>query len=353
MNPFRKFFGFFIIAFIAIPVLFVTIIAVGVTNSVVTPEFLSELPRDVIEELPVITDQLYSELEKEEYINDERTRVLINAMKKIDKTPRQLMEEVGIFFWLKNELGESLKKFGEVLRGERPPEPLHLNMSTLKKALTHNSVTQYFKAIINQLPECDNIDIEEWKDTVFKSKWSDDFDLGSFPLCRPANLEITDELVKTFQLKAIEDIQDRVDLIDNEDYCPSSFNITKVVSTVTYALFLLPLILIVLGSLVGATSMPGFFKWSGISIMIGGLSAYGLASLLENLIPVSKFGFKFHHTEFISSNFNELIYSKAANLTDMFLDKLFTPASKLGGTVAVIGLIIFAVSFLINEKRSD
>lgn len=352
MSPFRKFFGFLILALIAIPVLFVTIIAVGVTNAVVTPEVLSELPQEIIAELPSTIDQLYSALKEEEYISDKRTRVLVNAMKKIDKTPKQLMEEVGIFFWLKGELGESLKQFGEVLRGERPPEPIQLNMSSLKKALTHNSVTQYFKSIIKELPECDDMDIDEWKNSIFRSDRYNDFDFESFPFCKPANLEINDELIKVFQLRAIEDIPDKVDLLERERYFPRSINITKTVSTVTYALFILPIILIGLGSLVGATSKAGFFRWSGISTMAGGLSAYGLASLLENLIPMSKFGMKFEHTEIISKNFNELIFSKTADLTDIFLDKLFTPPSQLGGTVAVIGLIIFAISFLIKEKRS-
>lgn len=351
MSPLRKVLGFFVAALIGIPVLFATIIAVGITNSVVTPEIMSDLPREIIAELPSTIDELYTALETEEDIDDEKTKTIIDLMRKTQTTPRKIMEESGVFEWLQGELSESIKQFGEVLRGERSPEPILLNMKPLKNAILHDSVTGYMKSIIKNLPECSDTDIEEWKRIAFTNDWSDGFDLDQFPSCRPAGLEISDNLIKMFQLRAVEEMPESVEILDEWVDLPRGWNFTKTISAVTYVLFIFPALLIFLGSLIAATSKASFFRWAGVSTMTGGLLAFGLASLLENIIPVSEFSFRYDFARTVSSRFEELVILKVANLTEIFLNSLFAPAAKLGGTVAIIGLILFAISFLLNDNK--
>ncbi len=351
MSPLRKVIGFLIAALIGIPVLFATILAVGVSNAVVTPEVMSDLPREIIAELPSAIDELYTALETDEDIDDEKTKIIVAAMKDTGIAPRKVMDESGIFRWLKDELSESIRQFGEVLRGEREPDPILLNMEPLKDAILHSSVTSYLKSIVKNLPECNDMEVEEWKRIAFRNDWSDGFDLDEFPTCRPAGLEITDDLIKMFQLRAVEDMPKNVEILQDWVDIPRGWNFTKTISTVTYSLFVFPALLIFLGSLIAATSKASFFRWSGITTMIGGLSAYGLASLLENIIPVSEFSFRYDFSNAVSSRFEELVILKVGELTEMFLNSLFRPASKLGGTIAVIGLILFALSFLINDDK--
>ena len=130
MSPTRKVLGFIVVALIGIPVLFATIIAVGITNSVVTPEIMSDLPGEIIAELPSTIDELYTALEAEEDIDDEKTRIIIESMKKTQTTPGKILEESGVFEWMQLELSESIKQFGEVIRGERNPDPILLNIKT-------------------------------------------------------------------------------------------------------------------------------------------------------------------------------------------------------------------------------
>jgi len=226
-----------------------------------------------------------------------------------------------------------------------------LNMKPLKDAILHDSVTSYMKSIIKNLPECSGTDIEDWKRIAFRSDWSDGFDLDEFPSCRPAGLEITDDLIKMFQLRAVEEMPEHVEILDDWVDLPRGWNFTKTISTVTYALFIFPALLIFLGSLIAATSKASFFRWSGVTTMIGGLLAYGLSSLLENLIPISEFSFRYDLARSVSTRFEELVILKIGNLFEMFLNSLFSPAAKLGGTIAIIGLILFALSFLMNENK--
>jgi len=351
MSPLRKTIGFLIAALIGIPVLFATILAVGVSNAVVTPEVMSDLPREIIAELPSAIDELYTALETDEDIDDEKTRIIVDSMKRTGIKPRKIMDDSGVFEWLKGELSESIRQFGEVLRGERNPDPILLNMKPLKDSILHNSVTSYLKSVVSNLPECRDIEIEEWKRIAFKNDWSDGFDLDEFPTCRPAGLEITDDLIKMFQLRAIEEMPESVEILDEWVDLPRGWNFTKTISTVTYSLFIFPALLIFLGSLIAATSKASFFRWSGVTTMIGGLLAYGLASLLENIIPVSEFSLRYDFANSVSTRFEELVIMKVGNLTEMFLNSLFAPASKLGGTIAIIGLILFALSFLLNDDK--
>ncbi len=352
MSPLRKVIGFLVIALIGIPVLFGIIIAVGVTNSVVTPEIMTDLPREIIAELPSTIDELYTALETDENIEDEKTKIIIESMKKVQMTPGKVMEESGIFEWLREELSESIRQFGEVLRGERGLDPILLNMQPLKNAILHDSITTYLKSVIKNLPECDNTDIEQWKRIAFINDWSDGFDLDEFPSCRPAGMEITDDLIKMFQLRAVEEMPENVEILDEWIELPRGWNFTKTISAVTYTLFIFPALFIFLGALIAATSKASFFRWSGVATMTGGLLAYGLASLLENIIPISEFGFRYEFAHSVSSRFEELVILKVGNLTEIFLNSLFAPASKLGGTVAIIGLILFALSFLLNDKKN-
>ena len=48
MNSLRKIIGVFIMLFFALPLLFGIIWAVGTTKAVVSPEFLSDMPREII-----------------------------------------------------------------------------------------------------------------------------------------------------------------------------------------------------------------------------------------------------------------------------------------------------------------
>ncbi len=353
MTPLRKILGFFVAALIGIPILFATIIAVGVTNSVITPEVMSDLPREMIAEIPSTIDELYTALETDKNIDDDKTKIIIESMKKTSVSPREIMEKSGIFDWMKEELSGSIKQFGEVLRGERSPDPILLDMRPLKKAIAHNSVTTYLRSIIENLPECTDTDIDEWKKIAFRNDWSDGFDLDEFPSCRPHGLTISNELIKMFQLRAINEMPDSVEILDKWVDLPVGWNFTKTISSVTYALFIFPAIFIFLGSLIAATSKAGFFRWAGISTMTGGLLAFGLGSLLENLIPISELSFRYDLSNAISSRFEELVISKTGNLIEMFFNSLFAPASKLGGTIAIIGLILFALSFLMNNNERN
>lgn len=345
MNPLRKIIGFIMAILLGVPILFGTIVAIGLTEATISPAFLSEMPREIIEKLPDTLDQLYAEAEKDDFIEKKEFGSLVVAMKRTDRSPGIILEQSGIMSWMKSELDESLGKLGKVLSGEISAENIKMDMSKLKSSILSPVITSYLKDVIEELPECSDSDLEEWKEVISTGNYD------HFPECRPAGVEITPEIVMQIQRKIADDIPDEVTLFEGGEYIPKNINIPKFVLAMTYFLFIFPAIFILLGSLIASTSKGGFFRWSGISILLGGLSAYAFGNLLTNLVPVSdKLSRYYDFSEQFSARYGDILSKKIVEFSDMIMSPLFKPVSNIGGIVAIVGLIVFAISFLNREN---
>ncbi len=352
MKPIRKLIGLFIVIFITLPVLFSIIIAVGATNSIVSPELLSDLPREMVKNLPKAIDDLYLELKKidlDDTDMDDDGKIWIKAILNAKKTPNSIIEESGISNWLKDELSVSLKYIGDILRGEAEPETVVLNFDKLKNALTTPAMIKYFRELIEQFPECTDSQINEWKDLDI------DFDdISSMPACKPVDIEITDNLIKELISKIVSDMPDNIEIFQIEGNLPYGVDIAKFVTSITYLLFLIPIVFIIIGSAIGASTKRDFFRWSGYTTIIGGLSALGFTALIQNIIPLSGFALNFdHHTHIVSDKFEKILFHKISTFSDILFDKLFNPIAELGGTVAIIGLLLIGISYLVQSKDND
>ncbi len=88
--------------------------------------------------------------------------------------------------------------------------------------------------------------------------------------------------------------------------------------------------------------------------IIGGLSALGFTALIQNIIPLSGFALNFeHHHQIISTKFEKLLLQKVSTFSDILFDKMFTPISELAGTVAIIGLLLIGISYLVQPKENE
>lgn len=352
MKGLRKLIAVFIAVFISLPILFGIIIAVGATNAVISPEFLSDIPQDIVKNMPKTIDELYLELKqadlKETELRDDE-RVWIKAILNAETTPKTLIEKTGLSLWLKDELSASLKHIGDILRGEAEPETVKLNLKKLKETLTSTAMINYFKELIELLPECSDAQIEDWKNIEMKITAID-----SLPACKPVNIEITEDMIRNFLLIMVEDMPDSVDIFQISGRLPYGVDVAKFVISITYLLFLIPLIFIIIGSAIGASSKRDFFKWSGYTTISGGLLTLGFSSFITNLIPLSGFALNFKNRDIIiSENFENLLFKKATVFSDIFLERIFTPISELAGTVAIIGLLLIGISYLIDQKNTE
>jgi hypothetical protein len=342
MKALRKILGLLIVLFIGLPILFAVIWAVGLTRAAVSPEFVSDLPQEIIEEVPSLIEEVFAEAQDEELITDEETRAWFKAASEVDISPRELMRDMGLESWLENELSGSLDEIGDVLRGKRRAGPIIFDMRPLKNALHSEDFKNYITKVMEKLPPCDEDGLERWS-TVLER----DYDLFEFPPCRPGD-EVSGEVIEDYLYELTDDISDEIEIFSGTRFVPLS--VTRIVKLLSYGMLLLPILIILLGSVIAATSTASFFRWSGLSLLAGGLISLFTALFTKQLafagIGLSPYSFSSDW----SVGLHELVLEKTAWIQTAVVNHLFSPVIAVAGVVSIIGFIIFVLSFIASGK---
>ena len=134
MKQTRTIFGLLIMILFAVPILFGVIWAVGFTQAVVSQKTLSQLPGEIIAEIPELLDGMMLAARDENSDMDYDTRTWLNAMAGAGTAPKDVMKETGLSDWLQKELTGSLATIGDILNGRSAARDVWLDMRPLKAA---------------------------------------------------------------------------------------------------------------------------------------------------------------------------------------------------------------------------
>ena len=341
MNVFRKIVGLLLIAFIGLPLLFGIIWAVGFTKAAVSPEFVVDLPQEIFAEIPEMFDDVFEEALDEDVIADPNTRAWFEAAAKVDTSPSELMERIGLLDWMDHELTDLLEDIRGILKGTRRARTLTMDLQPLKDALNHEEFYLYLGEVLDNLPPCDEAELREWE----RSVWSG-ADWFSRPACRP-DQDIYGAIIEDIREEIVSEIPDDVFLLENVRSFP--FGISRVVAWLSYSLFFIPALVIFLAALVAATSPASFFRWSGISVFLGGLIAL-LFSLLTR--QAARWAVFFHpYSDSWSTDLQNLVIEKTEWIQLAVIDHLFSPVAVVAGVVCVVGFLLFVVSLIARGQR--
>lgn len=344
MTTVRKIIAALIIAFIGLPILFGVIWVVGLTKATVSSEFLSDLPQEIIQEIPDIAEEIFEEAQNEKVIRDENTRAWFQAAAEAGVSPKQLMDEIGLLDWLEYELSDSLDEVGEILRGERRPRPVTIDLRPLKDILMRDEIDRYFMQVLDKLPPCDEEGEWHW---IQIGRWGlEDRDL---PACRP-DMEVAKEALMEWRMDAVSDMDNEVEIFEDVEFIP--FGFSRALPVLSSFLFVFPALFIFIGSLIAATSPASFFRWCGISTFLGALPALLLAFFVKH---VSLWGLRI--APFYSSDWDtwspelqELIFEKTSWIPMRIIDQIFSPVVTVAALVCVLGIVIFAISLMVRNK---
>jgi VIT1/CCC1 family predicted Fe2+/Mn2+ transporter len=357
MNGVRKAIGLLIIIFIGIPALIGIIWGVGLTRAVVSPEFLSEMPREIITKIPDLLQETLEAVDREDVIHDEEARKWVRAVADAETSPKELLERIGIMDWLKTELSQSLDDIGQILRGKISPRPVMLNMRPLKTALRHEGIDHYLKEILGKLPICTDDQTREWVEAVVEEK---PFQHDTPPACQPPGLVKAVEILRAAWIEEVEDIPDEVELIeaDEWDFYPHpGVNITHIVVSLTYLLFFIPAVILLVASLIGTSSGSGIIRWVGISTLIGGALAFGLSKLTGKMVQwgigVGPIGYSYSDVDFPFEEVGEIFIEKMGDIILLVIDHLFSAVNTVAGTVCIVGVVLIALSYLVTRDTRD
>jgi len=344
MSQTRTVLGLLIMIFLAIPILFGIIWAVGLTQAVVSERMLSELPREVIAEIPGLVDGILLAAKDENADMDPDSRAWLTAMAGVAKTPSELLKETGLNDWLEKELTESLRTVGDILNGRTEARSVWLDLRPLKQALNHPAVELYLTQVMERLPACTPEQAEAWETRI---READHFD--ELPSCRP-EAGISPSVSASIRGSLTRDIPDEVNFFKNSRFPRHRINIAKTVSSFSYLLFLIPALFIGLGALVAARSKSHFFRWSGAVTLIGGGLALGLATMIKQIVPWSlrvnpeQYSWQWQH-------YHGLIGDQMGSLALIFSRHLTAPVIAVAGAVCVVGLLLFAFSYTFTQRH--
>ncbi len=331
------------IIFLGLPLIFGIIWAVGLTKAAISPEFVTEFPQKIIAEIPIIIDEVFEEAQKKNVISDPNTRAWFEAAAKVEISPRELIRRIGLEDWMEHELSGLFEDVEDILRGKRRVRTLVFDLRPLKDALVHEEFFLYIENVFDNLPLCDEMDQRRWN--RFRGR---DVDWFTRKACRPD--EETLQSIFANMRDSIEyDIPDDISLF--EDIHVFQLGISRVVMWLSYALFLFPAAVLFLAALIAATSPAGFFRWSGISLLAG-----GLIPLISSLFfkQIARWAIFIHpYSDSWSTELQNLIIDKTEWIHLSLVDFLFSPVVQVAGVICVVGLILFAISFIVSSNGHD
>jgi len=337
----RKILGALIILLFALPTLFAIIWAVGLTKAAVSPEFVSDIPQQVIAETPVLLEEIFEDAQDRDFVSNENTRRWFRTAAEVGISPQKLMEEIGLLDWMENELSASLIKVGDILKGDRRARTIAIDLLPLKAALGHEALDRYLEAILDRLPPCSEDDMDQWMEAYDR-----DVDWFELPACRP-DTELALSVFRAERLRMLNDMDDEIELFEGVRY--PSLGISRSVTLFSYGMFLIPALFLFAGAIIAATSPASFCRWFGVSTIVAALPVLSLAFIIRH---VTAWGLKISpFWEPGISDLEELVLEKIIWIPDLVLSHLFGEVLSLAGTVCIIGLVIFALSFVVRRER--
>jgi hypothetical protein len=344
MDAIRKIIGLILIVFFGLPILFGMIWAVGLIKGTVSPEFLTDLPRQIIAEVPAKADEIFRDAQSEEFVSDANTRAWFQAAAKTGTSPSQLMAKTGLDDWLTGELSGSLRQVGRVLRGEARPRPIVIDLKPFKQALLSPEMESFLEATLNNLPPCDEQGIKSWSEIATFGP-----EHRELPACRP-DPEASKAALAAARTKAVGDIPDDVQVFrDVHNFPILPLGLSRTITMLSYLLFLIPAAFIFLGAVIADSTPGGFLKWSGASIFIGGIPALLLALAVKyfSLWGLASGGFSWHGQR--TSELADLAFDRLRNIPESIINQLFSPVIMVAALVCAVGVVLFALSYSVRK----
>jgi len=343
----RQILGALIIVLLGIPILFGVTWAVGLVRASVSSEVLSDLPREIIADIPRTADEIFLVVQDEKLVGDPDVRAWFRAAAKTGMSPRDLMDKTGMISWMQGELSDSLRQMGKMLRGETPIRTLYLDMRPLKRALNHPEMDRFLERTLANLPPCDEQGLKDWMTLASKKD-----EEKRLPACRP-DLPLAKEVFFLKKSKAVAEIDDSVPIFDGVRPFPfHRFGIAKAVALGSYFLFLIPALIIFLGVMIAGRSRAGRLRWSGISVLAGSLPVLILAFGIKkfSLWALEGGGFSWHHPW--TSDLGRLVLSKISWIPSRVIDAFFSPVIWVAAVVALMGVVLLALSASARSRET-
>ncbi|TNE48479.1 MAG: hypothetical protein EP343_15425 [Deltaproteobacteria bacterium] len=351
MTLVRKLIGL-VLAMVAISALMTTIWSTGAARVAVKPSFFATVPQNVIRELPVVVDKAFIAAKQPGAIKDANARKWVEAAAKVGMTPNDVLQKIGLYSWLKNELSTVLDQVGKVLRGGNISKDIVLNNRPLKKALTSPVFKTYIVTLLSKLQPCTSEQMSVWTRNVVEPS---NLEHDKLPACNPGT---TATQIVTAKLKLIADkeIKDEIVVLRSKDI-PAAFVGMRLASVGLWFLFLFPLIFLALAAGIGGTSRSGKLRWFGLATLVGGIIPLSISWFVKDigmrlmLMDPTKINLS-EYSQFWTSKANQVLVDKLVVITDQTVAPIFQSVFTVAASVTIVGLLFVVLSFVASDNNN-
>ena len=264
--------------FIGIPLLFGMIWATGAGRAVVHPNFLGQVPHKVVKAVPDVLDKMFKALETAKEPRNRDGKLWVKAVRDSQIKPSNLMKQLKMDLWLKQEVGTAFKRFGQAMRGKKLKSDIVLDLRPLKQALRSPQFHQSVVKVMNGLPACDDKGKSDWLKAireVKRARQDQEVDVN-LPACNPG--ELATRLVLGDMVMATVKMPDKKVLLRVAD-APVALRALRTTQSLFWVFFLLPIILILAFSVIAGTGWRGLFQRCGWTSLVSGAIALGVAKV--------------------------------------------------------------------------
>jgi len=334
---------------VAVPLFIGVIWATGVTQAIFGDDFLAGIHGTIIEAVPGLVEETFNAAQEPGAITDATAHRWVTAVSGADKTPSQFLEEIGVYKWLRVEVAQTIDGVGAALRGERAPEEVILDMRPLKAALTSTKSRGYFGSILDGLPLCSDVELDQWKGLVLNQQNEE------LPACNPGTPIPAGAL--ELMLDRVTDVPDSVPVLENARM-PWGANYVRLAGRLVWLTFLLPLVVLLLGGGIVAVSRAAFLGWTGVTLIISGAIPLFTTTLFQELI-VESIKIDPSRWEYLSRSpiwtgeASRALTARIAVIAGDIVNQLFTPVGTVAMTVAAIGLVLVVLAFVAPGSKDS
>lgn len=327
--------------FIALPINFACIWAVGVSNALFSTDsqLVSNLSKIIIKEAPSLTDG-FIEVTSITQTNESGFKASDNDSTKFLQTiTGEMLKKSGMYAWMQSELSKAFEKTDRILKGKDAPSAVYINVKGLKEALTSEVFLDRFKKICESLPICTTQEIASWQNFATGS-------VSDTPMCYPGEQLLSATI--NMSVKEINNIPDEVIFIQEG-------NLFYIPPNLFLLLLLIPALVIAIISLIGKTDSVSFLKTYGIIILTIGAINIAFANLVKYATPKmwATMASGMNVTSKTQLDIDKMVAfaESMQNINSVIIKDLITPVIGTAVGVTILGAILLGIALTISSSK--
>ncbi len=248
--------------------------------------------------------------------------------------------------WIKGELERNVEALFKWFDGPNIRPDIYFELGEVKERFSGKEGQEALDLVVASWPACSPTESQ-----LVEAYLDDDLDAAEFPACQP-NGDLKERLMDDLSESMVTTGKDLPKFAPDREYMDNPIDpaerdqwlgikfVLRVARRVSYLLFLIPLVLLLLIEIFAIRSFKGLFKWYGWASLLGGLAT--LFPLLDMLPLAALRGMT-------NARQAELIFGAAVAVNRTFGQPILYQSVAL----IVIGLILLAVASQLFEPDNE